>query len=132
MTLSLSEPLKSQNFIRFGWVLFESEAACDKALEAVNKGPNKYNLSITKSKAGKKFIKVLPKFDESKLQCHLNLSQQLIACLDNERGISENQMLKSEGQVTKSDLAKFDLQVLYLRKVHSYCYFSAAVVALIT
>lgn len=91
----------------------------------LNSGRNKYNLNISKSKSGKKFIKVLPKFSRSKLDHHLSLSRELIVHMDLECGITQNPLTGTDLKVT--DLHRFDLQVLYLRKVHSYCYFSAAV-----
>ena len=111
-------------------MIFESEAACDKALEVLSIGPNKYNLNISKSKLGKKFIKVLPKFSRGKLAHHLSLSKELISCMDSECGITENSLIQSEAG--PEDLHRFDLQVMYLRKVHAYCYFSAAVATMLT
>jgi len=32
LSLSLSEPLRSNDFIRFGWILFDSEDNCQKAV----------------------------------------------------------------------------------------------------
>ena len=59
LSLSLSEPLKSQDFIRFGWILFDSEENCNKAFELLNtliiKG---YAFNIVKSKSQRKPIKV--------------------------------------------------------------------------
>lgn len=33
VSFSMSEPLKTQNFVRYAWVSFESEDACRKAKE---------------------------------------------------------------------------------------------------
>ena len=36
LSLSMSEPLKSQNFARFAWVLFDSEPHCIEGLQILN------------------------------------------------------------------------------------------------
>lgn len=36
LSLSLSEPLKSHDFSRFGWILFDSEDNCNKAAYDLN------------------------------------------------------------------------------------------------
>ena len=123
--LSFSEPLKTQDFIRFGWVIFESEETCDKALVAIADIMKKLNLNISKSKSGKRFIKVLPMLSKQRLDHHISLSQHLIGVMDAEQGIENNPIFGERDGLT--DLFRLDLQILYLRRVHSYCYFSAAV-----
>lgn len=104
-------------------MIFETESSCDSALEVLASNPNKHSLNISKSKSGKRFVKVAPTFTEARLDHHLALSKQLIQALDKEQGINSNIIIED---FPASKLFKFDLQVLYLRKVHSYCYFSAA------
>lgn len=112
--------------MRFGWVIFDSEQACDKALVQVQETMTKLNLSISKSKASKRFVKVVPPFTRARLEHHVLLSRQLIEALDKEQGIENNPLLKEASQQA-TQTYQLDIQVLYLRKVHSYCYFSAAV-----
>lgn len=42
--------------------------------------------------------------------------------LDKEKGIENNDLLATADR--RDELKQFDLQVLYLRRVHSYCYFT--------
>jgi len=59
LSLSLSEPLKSQEFIRFGWILFDTEENCNQAYELLKTlNIKNYAFNIVKSKSQRKPIKV--------------------------------------------------------------------------
>jgi hypothetical protein len=125
MSLSLSEPLKSQDFIRFGWILFDTEENCNKAYELLNtliiKG---YSFNIVKSKSQRKPIKISSKMDNEKIKSDLDLSRQLIEALDSEKKIGESTLFKENE--SREQTKQLDLQLLYLRKIHSYCFYCAA------
>ena len=123
VSLSLSEPLKSQEFIRLGWILFDTEDHCNKAYELLNNLVIKnYQFQIVKSKSQKKPIKVCTLLTKKKNDENIELSRQLIQVLDAEKKIESNPLLKMKLDPSK----QIDLQVLYLRKVHSYCFYSAS------
>lgn len=56
------------------------------------------------------------------------MQRELIKCLDKEKGINGNPL--AEGPLSDKDAPTFnrqlDLQTLYLRRVHSFCYWSSA------
>lgn len=48
--LSVSEPLRSQNLVRFGWVIFKNSECCEKALDTMNRElVVEYDLDIVKN-----------------------------------------------------------------------------------
>ena len=123
--LSLSEPLRTQEYVRFGWVIFKTDKACLKAFnEMKGEAISEHNLNIVKNKHQRRFIKILSNMTESRLNEHLSLSKELITVLDREKQITDNQLLANPN---KDPLIQLDLQTLYLRKVHYYCYYSASV-----
>jgi len=123
VSLSLSEPLKSQEFIRLGWILFDTEDHCNKAYELLNNLVIKeYHFQIVKSKSQKKPVKVCTLLTKKKNDENIELSRQLIQVLDSEKKIESNPLLKLKCDPSK----QIDLHVLYLRKVHSYCFYSAS------
>ena len=46
--------------------------------------------------------------------------ERLIRFLDEEIGIDNNELLKED----KEDIDNLDIKILYLRKVHSFCFYS--------
>lgn len=60
------------------------------------------------------------------MRLDLEISKDLIIALDNEKKIEHNNILSSNMFANKSPLYQLDLQILYLRKVHSYCFYCAA------
>ena len=62
--------------------------------------------------------------DIDRIKSDLELSRQLIEALDQEKKIT-NYIIFNE--IEQRELTKqLDLQLLYLRKVHSYCFYCAA------
>lgn len=123
--LSLSEPLRTQDFVRFGWVIFDSDANCAKAIEGMDKDAvAKFDLSIVKNKQQRRFVRMLKGMTKNRVDQHYELSKELIKNLDLEKGIKGNKLLE-EMEGDKRHL--LDLNILYLRKVHFYCYYSTAV-----
>jgi len=129
--LSLCDPLRTHNYVRFGWAIFTEEKYTTAALEALSKDIiENHSLNIVKNHKQRRFLKILPNLTPKRLQEHLQFSKDLIEVLDKTKDITENALLSNSQK--DADLKQFDLQVLYLRKVHSYCYFSAAVSPLLT
>jgi len=68
VSLSLSEPLKSHDLSRFGWILFDSEDNCNKAAYDLNDFMIKNHVfNIVKSRSQKKPIKVTTKLDHERV-----------------------------------------------------------------
>jgi len=124
VSLSLSEPFKSQEFIRYGWILFSSEANCNQAFEYLKtlniKG---YSFNVVKSRSQPKSVKICENVDKERILFDLDLSKQLIEALDEEKDIRGNPILKNTN--TDEPAKQLDLQILYLRKVHAYCFYCA-------
>lgn len=85
-----------------------------------------YAFTIVKSKGQKKPIKVTTKLDNERVKTDIELSKDLICALDSEKKIENNKIFSGNHLVGKSILYQLDLQILYLRKVHSYCFYCAS------
>lgn len=122
VALSLSEPLRSQHFVRYAWVSYDSEDNCAKGkllLEGTK--INNFRLTPIKSQSARKAARITPPLLEGREKTDLELSRKLIALLDEEKEIVGNELW----QVENEPLVQLDLQILYLRKVHGLCYYSA-------
>lgn len=90
MMISFSEPIKSQNFVRYCWVTFDNEDNLEAAYEALSdqKINVDYRLNPIKSKSTTiKRIRVNPpQFDERTAE-DLDLSKSLIAIFDKDKEI---------------------------------------------
>ena len=71
-------------------------------------------------------IKITTKLDQKRIKNDLELSRKLIKVLDEEKRIKKNILLMN-AEEDRAELKQLDLQFLYLRKVHSFCYYCAAV-----
>lgn len=123
LSLSLSDALKTKDYMRYGWILFDSEenrSNAENELKGMVIGKERFE--IVKSKMQVKKIKYVTKMDKFDLEKHLAASKELIRALDSDKGIQKNFLLESS--MNRDKTVQFDLQVLYLRKVHSYCYYS--------
>lgn len=141
-SLYLSDPLDEPDFKRNAWVFFDSEENF-KAAEAEMNGKLSLGKGIhsTSSDSGQKEdeeMKVevckggqgvlkgryVDSMEGFSLKKHLDASEELIKAFDKEKSIEGNQVVAADQKAGKSPLFQFDLQVLYLRRVHFYCYFS--------
>ena len=150
VSLSLSDPLRSHDFVRYGWAAFRTESACVEGfLRAQSFLQEELSLCLMRSKTAKRFFKVVPEFSMTDLKDYLVLSAELIRLLDFVHGIDSNPLLPSKAMqkdwhscsdstemlrcidmqlllttVTITPLQQLDLQISYLRKVHYFCFFS--------
>eukprot|EP00361_Fabrea_salina_P003326 CAMPEP_0202427462 /NCGR_PEP_ID=MMETSP1345-20130828/1684_1 /ASSEMBLY_ACC=CAM_ASM_000843 /TAXON_ID=342563 /ORGANISM="Fabrea Fabrea salina" /LENGTH=453 /DNA_ID=CAMNT_0049038187 /DNA_START=106 /DNA_END=1467 /DNA_ORIENTATION=+ len=130
VSLSMSEPLKSQGFSRFAWVLYDSEQRCNESLELLTNKTvvGDFKLSPVRSQSSsRKEVHIQPPQPLESLEADWKQSARLISCLDREKGIQENPLLVSQEKfASMSEEEKenqLDLQLLYLRKVHAFCYY---------
>lgn len=130
VSLSMSEPLKSQGYCRFAWVLYDSEEHCNESLVLLaNKTVSpEFKLSPVRSQSSsRKDIKVQPAQSWEALTVDWMNTSRLITHLDREKGVNENPLLISEEKFRmlpeEDKELQVDLQLLYLRKVHAFCYF---------
>jgi hypothetical protein len=122
--------LKSQNFARFAWVLFDSEELCVEGLASLSNKQvtSDFRLSPILSKtSSSKNLKIQPPGSEAQIDVDWELSSKLITSLDREKGIYENPLIILQEQFNFMTLAEkenqLDCQLLYLRKIHSYCFY---------
>lgn len=132
MMLSFSEPIKNQNFVRYCWVTFDNEENLDAAYEALSdqKINPDYRLNPIKSKSTTiKRIRVNPPQFDDRTAEDLDLSKSLITIFDKDKEIEviqsltfkNNTLLNTSGSRSISE--QLDLQIIYLRRVHGYCYY---------
>lgn len=121
--MSLSEPIKNQNYYRYCWVTFDTEENCDLAYESLNdyRISNDYKISPIKSRSSTlKKIRMTPALYQERNEEDLEFSKTLISMFDKEKGIENSLIEKTENRNKDFQL---DLQVLYLRRVHGFCYY---------
>jgi len=130
VSLSMSEPLKSQGFCRFAWVLYDTEEHCNESLTLLTGKlvATDFRLAPVRSQSSsKKEVKTQPPHNSESITLDWRQSARVIRVLDLEKGISENPLLISEDQFREmSEIQKefqLDLQLLYLRRVHAYCFY---------
>lgn len=90
ITMSLSEPIKNQNYVRFVWVTFDKKDNCEKAYESLSEeklsGDYKVNPILSKTNHIKKIKVCFPMFDDRIIE-DLDFSKQIIKILDKEKQI---------------------------------------------
>lgn len=130
VSLSMSEPLKSQGFSRFAWVLYDTEEHCNESLHILANKPvtNEFRLSPVRSQSSsRKEPKLQPPQSLESLTIDWKQTSRLISTIDREKGILNNPLLISDDAfflLREQDKEyQLDLQLLYLRKVHAFCYY---------
>ena len=107
---------------RFGWITLDTE---ENMLNALKKCQTlqvqNYHLAIVRSQQPRKQVRVFPKIDREKA---LEVTRKLIEVMDQEKGIADNPLTAGEGDAVEQE-KRLDLHLLYLRRVHAYCYLSA-------
>lgn len=83
---------------------------------------NKHELSIVRNNQ-KRMVKVAQKVDLKKSLVDLEHVQKLIAAFDSSKGVVHNPLLLFNINEPFNFL-NLDVRLLYLRRVHSYCYYS--------
>lgn len=79
-------------------------------------------LTVSKSNTKVKRVKVLKNYPSTRLETDIDTLSRLIAKLDEEVGITGNPMNDRE---YSSLSTKFDIFLIYLRRVHAYDYFTS-------
>lgn len=93
--VSMSDPLRTQDFLRFGWIIFKKEAQTSAALDSMSTEiTQKYSLNIVKSKSQRRFLKIVPNLTLKRLKEHIDLSAKLISALDLASGIENNPVIE--------------------------------------
>ncbi len=122
ISMSLSEPIKNQNYYRYCWVTFDSEENSELAFETLNdyRISNEYKILPIKSKSTTiKRIRITPAYFEERIIEDLELSRNFIFMHDKDKNIENNPIVNQSGDHRE----QLDLQILYLRRVHGFCFY---------
>jgi SERRATE/Ars2, N-terminal domain len=90
ISMSLSEPIKNQNYYRYCWVTFDSEANCEMGYETLNEYriSNDYKIIPIKSKSSTvKRIRLTPALFDDRIEEDLEFSKLLMDLFDKEKNI---------------------------------------------
>ena len=110
------------SFSRHCWITFDDETSFQNAeTQMTGLIINEEPLNVTPSISKNKRVKVLKKYPKSRLQSDANTVIKLIETLDKEADVINNPLLEMDYPTIRK---KFDLGLLYLRRVHSYEFFS--------
>ena len=123
MGLSMSEPLKTQDFVRYAWVTYDTEENCQKSkaiLEKVSLTNFDLNPVISQSTTNKR-VKVTPLLNKGCIGRDKEISKKLIEVFDQQRFVENNNIFEKEEE--RDPKYQLDLQLLYLRRVHAFCYY---------
>jgi hypothetical protein len=121
--MSLSEPIKNQNYVRYCWVTFDNEDNLDLAFETLNdyRINSDFKLNTIKSQSGsQKKIRVTPPLFEERLEDDLEMSREFIHSYDKQRGVDSKKLFESSHRTKEQQL---DIQILFLRRVYGFCYY---------
>jgi len=121
--LSMSEPLRSQDFVRYAWVTYDTDENCQKSKAILEKVSLKdFNLNPVNSvSTTRKNVRVTPLLNKGCINRDRVLSKKLIEVYDKAKSIENNVLFETESE--RSETEQLDLQLLYLRRVHAFCYF---------
>lgn len=121
VSISLSEPIKNQNYNRYCWLTFDTEDNCSKAYELLHNFQvcNDYKCNPVKSKSTTfKNIRVTPFLYKERIDEDYEMTTKIIEILNNQCEITP---LVFDQNLSKETL--LDMNILYLRKVHGFCYY---------
>ena len=132
VSLSMSEPLKMQNFERYAWISFDSDENCRKAKESLEKisielkSREPFRLTPVQNSAHRKNIMITPELPDDSIERDLNLCKRLIIEVfeqEKEVPLEFYDKITDYAQKFLSKEQHLDLLLLYLRRVHSYCFY---------
>ena len=130
--ISISEPLKKDDYSRFIWLNFDNEKNVTNALEKLNlyEINENYILNVVKSnKFPLRKIKLFPVYvnnnnNENDFieEDEIKNCEEIIKKFDLLRNIKFNVILNDKEKINNKK-KYFDLMILYLRKIHGFCYY---------
>ena len=130
--ISISEPLKKDDYSRFIWLNFDNEKNVTNALEKLNlyEINENYILNVVKSnKFPLRKIKLFPvcinnnnNNNDFIEEDEIKNCEEIIKKFDLLRNIKFNVILNEKEKINNKK-KYFDLMILYLRKIHGFCYY---------
>ena len=135
VSLSLTEPERINGYKRSFWVTYDNETNFENALNGLKEYElNKdFMIRVIKSETTQnpyyRKIKVTPPLFEERLVEDIKGSNKIISILDAYRGIDKNPLTEKNNMEEISELQEeekiniLNFSILYLRKVHGFCYY---------
>ena len=135
VSLSLTEPERINGYKRSFWVTYDNETNFENALNGLKEYElNKdFMIRVIKSETTQnpyyRKIKITPPLFEERLVEDVKGSNKIISILDAYRGIDKNPLTEKINIEEVSDLPEeekiqiLNFSILYLRKVHGFCYY---------
>lgn len=120
--LSLSEPIKAQDYNRYCWLTFDSEQNSKYAMEVLKdfQVSTEYKINPKESESSTiKTIRITPYLYTERIDEDIEFTKQIITILNKDKKINEPPSFDN----IEPKLKRLDLQLLYLRKVHAFCYY---------
>ena len=130
--LILSDPIRNSRKVRYGWVTFNNQENCRKALQDVASGglnghqlTGQYFMNLLPKQKSKRRPKFSPPESLYPHRVLFDIKQTKKLCIkfDEEAGIKNNPLLRDDLLSKLSEIRKLNLLLLYLRKIHFLCYY---------
>ena len=126
VSLSLSEPLRTQNFVRYAWISYDDEANCKAAISALAAVSIRgFQLSAVRSAAKSKPVRVTPPMGAGSVARDTELTLSLIVQFNTEKEFEIDEKVFAQAAAGSANSSEhcLDLQLLFLRRVHAFCYY---------
>ena len=130
ISISLTEPDKKNDYRRNFWIMFNNEENCLKALDNLNDHKSEQFIrSEIIMNPNYNRVKVTPPLFEERLNEDLIGSFKIISILDKYRQILNNPLINGVNieKITLMEkeerIKKLNMNILYLRKIHGFCYY---------
>ena len=134
VSLSLTEPERINGYKRNFWVTYDNKNNYQNVLNSLKEyEKGDFTIKLIKSETTQnihyKKIKITPPLFEERLNEDIIGSNKIITILDNYREIQNNPLIEKLNIKEISELKEeekiniLNLNILYLRKIHGYCYY---------
>ena len=134
VSLSLTEPERINGYKRNFWVTYDNKNNYQNVLNSLKEyEKGDFTIKLIKSETTQnihyKKIKITPPLFEERLNEDIIGSNKIITILDNYREILNNPLIENLNIKEISELKEeekiniLNLNILYLRKIHGYCYY---------
>ena len=135
VSLSLTEPERINGYKRSFWVSYDNETNFLNVLKSLKEYELRedFVIKVIKSETTQNFhykkIKITPPLFEDRLNEDITGSNKIISILDSYREIVNNPLIERLNLGEISDMKEeekikiLNLNILYLRKVHGFCYY---------
>ena len=134
VSLSLTEPERINGYKRNFWVTYDNKNNYQNVLNSLKEyEKGDFTIKLIKSETTQnihyKKIKITPPLFEERLNEDIIGSNKIITILDNYREILNNPLIEKLNIKEISELKEeekiniLNLNILYLRKIHGYCYY---------